>query len=115
MATRKTILRIMLAVSLIAVLCWNNSPQAEEVCPTGQPSSGYTFVTGCAPVAAAQASYLVAVPSAASMELPSRAGIAEASQFLSSGQTMVFRCMRQILPLPSDGGKRRLLLKVLRI
>lgn len=119
MAKRRSIFGILLAVSLLALIIGGNStqPELQQESQTGiaDVSSSFSFIAGAAPVADAQASYIVAVPAAASMDAPSRASIAEASNSLSGGQSIVFRCIKQMLPIPFDGGKRRLLLKVLRI
>ena len=115
MATRKNIFRTVLVLSMLAMLFGERAVQTDSLFSNGNPEPGFSFIAGSRPAADAQASYIVAVPAAASMEIPARGSIAEASVFLSAGQTFVFRFIRQLLPLPSDAGKRRLLLRVLRI
>lgn len=114
MVKRRNILGILLIFSLLAALWGDKCPQPEPLAGNLDDTSSY-FVCGSRPVADAQSSYIVAVPAAASMDAPSSSGIAEASDYLSEGQGKVFRCIRQRLPVPSDAGKRQLLLRVLRI
>ena len=115
MGKRRNILVILLAVSLLALIMGGNNTRPEVELGNLEAAESCSFIAGRAPVADAQASYIVAVPAAASMDVSSRAGIAEASDFLSEGLNIVFRRFQQRLPVPYDTSRRRLLLRVLRI
>ena len=115
MVKRRILFGILLTISLLTILIGGKGTKPLPRAGSEDVSAVSFFIAGGLPASEAQASYLVAVPAAASMETPSRGGIAEASESLSEGLNLVFRYVRLRFPVPSDAGKRRLLLKVLRI
>ena len=115
MNKRKVICVLALAFCLVAALFDGKSVKDLHAVQSQPAGSGYCFQQGTLPVADAQQSYLVVVPTASVAEWPSKVNFAEASFSLEEGARVAFRHFQVRVPIPEDSGQRLVLLNVLRL